>query len=114
MSDHNDRIIARIKGVPAQAGTPESDADPANPNRKIEEAMTHPQAETKLPTDAATLYELLRDVPLPSSNGSPGEFYERFYCWHSKAGNPALWPAWKVPSPATPQPGETKSTTQGE
>jgi hypothetical protein len=30
--NNNEAIIARIKGIPAQKGTPESDADPRNPN----------------------------------------------------------------------------------
>lgn len=34
MTDHNDMLIARIKGLPAQPATPETDADPTNPNRR--------------------------------------------------------------------------------
>lgn len=30
--NNNDAIIARIKGIPGQKGTPDSDADPRNPN----------------------------------------------------------------------------------
>lgn len=30
--DHNEMILMRIHGVPAQEGTPETDADPLNPN----------------------------------------------------------------------------------
>lgn len=30
--NNNDAIIARIKGLPAQPGTKESEADPNNPN----------------------------------------------------------------------------------
>lgn len=30
----NERIISRLLGVPAQPATPESNADPRNPNRK--------------------------------------------------------------------------------
>ena len=29
---HNEKILARLRGVPAQPGTYESDADPQNPN----------------------------------------------------------------------------------
>ena len=32
MPNNNDAIIARIKGIPGQAGTPETDADLRNPN----------------------------------------------------------------------------------
>ena len=101
MSDHNDRIIARIKGVPAQAGTPESDADPANPNRKSEEAMTHPQAETK--------------------RSANKELVDRI--WHETNVGPAKIKAildeledakdlWQRPSPATPHPGDVEALTQ--
>lgn len=31
---HNDRIVSRMNGVQAQPGTPDTDADPRNPNAK--------------------------------------------------------------------------------
>lgn len=34
MENDNITILARIRGVPAQPGTPESEADPNNPNAR--------------------------------------------------------------------------------
>jgi hypothetical protein len=32
--DNNQMVVLRVKGVPSQPGTPETDADPRNPNVK--------------------------------------------------------------------------------
>jgi hypothetical protein len=32
--DHNQAAVLRVKGVPLKSGTPETDADPRNPNVK--------------------------------------------------------------------------------
>jgi len=42
--EYNDMLIDRIKGVPSQPATPESDADARNPNKTRATGPTHSPA----------------------------------------------------------------------
>lgn len=57
----------------------------------LEEWLGSSTSEAKPPI-VDGLRKALEDVPLPSVQGNPGEFYGRFYDWYYRVAVPALAP----------------------